>query len=239
MKIITMFYGAQEEYNRLYSVFNASAKEIMPDVPIEVLKISEMPTFNRETKSKEEHHYFTAFAFEAIAKAVLESNEELAVCDVDLMFLKSIEDVWSLYPHFDIAYTIRNYKHPFNTGIWFYRPTKEAKEFVKTWISDTRFLIKSFYYGKRKIIYNDSGIDQAALRRTLLKKATTIKAQKLNCVEWNAEQSSWHLMDERTRIIHVKSLMRRVVINNTELPEEKNFLIPYIEKWRNYENSSR
>lgn len=240
MILVTHLFPDQEEYQKLLCVFKESAFQTMSGVNIKIVE-TERPVLTEEqtTNHREVHHYYTSQAFIDLANVVLDLNEEVAVCDVDLMFLRSVNDFWAKYPHADMAFTRREYKHPLNTGIWFYRPTKNSKRFVKKWIQYTKDLTRNFAKGKRKLINLDSGIDQASLRLTM-ETCPKISRRWLPCVEWNATQSEWHHITPDTRVIHVKSLLRDVIMGRKELPESREYLQPIVDKWkRHYEASLR
>lgn len=64
------------------------------------------------------------------------------------------------------------------------------------------------------------GISQASLGAILARgDADDLNLVELPCQEWNCEDSSWSMFDEHTRIVHVKSALRRAAFG-TETPEK-------------------
>jgi len=222
MKIIAVYFERKAHYKKLLTVFEKSAAKIMPDIEVEILKIP-MP-------KNIDHKRDTAFAFLAAAEYALKSKECLAIADVDLMFTRSIADVFKI--PFDIAVTIHTIKkRKYNTGLWFYRPTDNAREFLKEWINKT-IKIKAGFNNKYKNI-GHGGIDQAALYFTdQNNKKANIK--ELLCQEWNSTQYEWRNIDRNTRVIHIKSKLMLATFDRIEIPKGHEYMKPIIKKWRSY-----
>ena len=232
MKIITTYFLRKKWYYKLLQVFKKSVKKTMPNIDLEVLK--NIPPLNEITDKYKKRKKDVEFAFTQVADYILKSKSEevIAVCDVDLMFLKSIEDIENL--SFDIALTVRESKTKYNTGLWFCRPTKKTKIFIKKWLKNTCYLMKKFEK-RLKYILAQGGIDQAGLYMTLQKNPNmNIKIIELPCQEWNATQSEWKFVDENTRMIHIKSLLRNAIFNKLAVEKIPDYFKPLILKWRNY-----
>jgi lipopolysaccharide biosynthesis glycosyltransferase len=244
MKIITHFFTGQDtDYGRLFSVFQQSAKHHMPDVEI-ILVQTPPPSYPEQVPEgvsavKYYHHIATAKAFLDICD-YLPLNEDVAVCDADLMFTGSLESIWD-YP-FHIAFTSRNYKARFNTGIWFLRGNDtRSKDFVQKWNDNVLVLLGKFYNNQMREINKFAGIDQSALVRTLVKLKRSENppiAKRISCQIWNATQSEWHLITDETKVIHIKSALRKHVLNNSDPLPEKSYLQPIINQWREYEKEA-
>lgn len=197
MKILSSFFDRNKQYGPLRTVFERSAAAVMPDIPVEIRNMP-MPI-------KIDHKRDTAWAFLDAANYVLESNEDIAVCDIDLMFTG---DISKAFEHdFDIGITVREGKHPYNTGVWFSRPTQPARDFVYRWIELTELLIDT-YEKNYPFIHSHGGIDQASLAMAMVEQHMA-EVHQFPCVEYNAEQSCWKDMDHRTRVVHIKSGLRK------------------------------
>lgn len=212
--------------NTLFNAFEASAREVMPDAEIVQVKF---PSFVEDRKNRA---LMINQAFIAAAKAAISFQEPVAVCDVDLMFLRSIEDAFD--KSFELAVTVRE-KMRYNTGLWFYRP--EAEPFVNHWI-DASLEIFDRVHGPRpdpKMISKNQefgGIDQTALAFVRESGAHDCNVLELPCQEWNATQTEWQAIDDKTRVVHIKSQLRNACFN-------KNLAVPpgcgtIVKRWREY-----
>lgn len=222
MKIIAAYFDRKNRYTKLLKVFKRSAARIMPDIPVKILNMAQPENISIKMDM--------SFAFEATGKYCLATNENLAVCDIDLMFVRRIDDVFKM--DFDLAVTVRELKYKYNTGIWFFKPTAEAKKFMREWMKNNRYFMNNF---DKEILYigKYAGIDQAALARTI-EENTTAKIIELQCLEWNACQGQWARIDKTTRVIHIKSKLRQVAVKGKRPPEGHEYLSAIAEKWRAY-----
>jgi hypothetical protein len=146
--------------------------------------------------------------YEAVSMAP--DGAELLLIDVDTVILRSLDAVWQ--QAFDIAYTTKPSRFPFNSGVVFVRVNDRSRAFVKTWRDENlRMLTSETHHQAWRRKYG--GINQASLGYTLDSKlAAGVQLVQLPCVEWNCEDSSWALYDPSvTRILHVKSSLRRAV----------------------------
>lgn len=221
MKIVSILFKRKKQYSALAKVFERSLKAVMPGVPYEIIEIGMPPNID--------HKRDTAYAFFAAAQYVLKQKQLVAMCDIDMMFQKSITDITK--KDFDIAVTTRS-KMKYNTGLWFYRPNIRSKYFMKKWIYYTRIIINNFckYEG---FSWENGGPDQASLKWTV-DKIKNIRLLELPCSDWNSTQSEWKYADEKTRIIHIKSQLRSLIFKKIEPPTDLLYLRPFIQKWRSY-----
>ena len=223
MKLITVCFERKKQFKTFLKVFKKSAKRTMPKVKTIIIKPPMPPDID--------HKRDTAFAFLAAAEYALRSREPLAIADVDLMFVKSIWDIWC--HKFDIAITVRNREHmKYNTGLWFYRPTEASKEFIRDWIKITKKLMNNFCENET-FVWEWGGIDQASLYLAL-RKSKNIKVLELPCIEWNATQSEWKHIDNKIRVIHVKSKLRLAAFGKIKVPPEMDYLNPILKMWKWY-----
>lgn len=223
MKIVTAFFARNWKYNQLLTVFKNSSRFYMPNIKVKILKMRKPPNID--------HKRDTAFAFFGAAQYAYRHKEGiLAIADCDLMFQRSIEDIKDY--NFDIAITTRE-KIPYNSGLWFMRPTKKAKAFIKRWMKNTEYIVNNFCKFEEES-HNHGGIDQASLAWTI-DQMNNVDVLKLPCQEWNSTQSEWKNIDDDTRVIHIKSGLRKFCCDPRKTPDEKyNYLLPVIKKWRGF-----
>lgn len=208
----------------LFRAFKASALEVMPGAEIVEVKFPPLDPSKRALMINQ--------AFVAAANEALRSKEVCAVCDADLMFSRSIEDAEAL--PFDVAVTVRD-RLKYNTGLWFYRPGPRAEDFVRCWI-DASMDIYERVHGSRpdpQMINRNheyGGIDQTALAFTVAVRDAEVL--ELPCQEWNATQTEWEAMTDKTRIIHIKSQLRNACFNkNNATPKG---CADIVKRWRKY-----
>ncbi len=222
MKLITVYFARSKNYKNFLTVWERSARRVMPAIRIKIIKPG---------KSKSiDHKRDTAIAFIEAANYALKSNEALIITDVDMMFTDRVDTAWE--QKFDIAVTVRDYRAKYNTGLWFYRPTKKAKKFLKLWIKNTNWIVNNFKK-LTELIGTHGGIDQASLFMTI-NSIKNIDILELPCQIWNACQTEWENVNKETKVIHVKSKLRLTATGRNEVPEKMQYLKPLIKKWRSY-----
>lgn len=214
MKIISALSDPRGHYARLRTVFERSARATMPGVEIEVLPVPRCAS----------RQHAMAACFLAAAERAIEAGAEVAVCDVDLLFLREIEAGFAT--PFDVAVTVRETRMRYNTGLWLYRHA--GAPFVRLWCRWTREILAhpSRY---RADLDRYGGIDQAALARAVAAAGNILE---LPCRIWNATQSEWAEVTAETRVVHVKSALRRACLG---LERPAPGLVPLVERFRAWE----
>lgn len=214
MRLLAAVSDPSGHYARLRRVFERSALAAMPRVEIEVLELPAMPS----------RQHAMAECFLAAAERAIERAEPVAVCDLDLLFLRSIEPAWN--EPFDVAVTVRDSPMRYNTGLWFYRPAGAA--FVRRWCGWVRRMLA----GERAAeVKRYGGIDQAALAAAVAEGGAAVL--DLPCRVWNATQSEWAEVNEETRVVHVKSALRRACLGLEVTRDQK--IAGLVEAWRRWE----
>lgn len=219
MKLLAVYFNRNGLYSNLRKVFELSAQKHMPNIATKIVELPMPP--------KKDHKRDTATAFIAAAKYVLTVKEPVIVCDIDLMFVGDVAE--GMRQVVDVGVTTREgFKHPYNSGVWFYRPTNSAAAFVEEWVNNTRYYVDTFE-SNYEFIHQHGGIDQAALAKTVQENESMHKAciTNLPCKVWNAEQSSWRYMTANTRVVHIKSGLRRACLS---LQEPKTLLKQWPDK---------
>jgi hypothetical protein len=140
-----------------------------------------------------------------------DDGDELLLIDADTMILRSLDDVWA-HP-FDMAYTTKSSRFPFNSGVVFLRVSDRVRDFAREWQRQNRRMLDDrVHHQTWRRRYG--GINQAALGYVLeTKVAADLLLLGLPCREWNCEDSSWATFDQTTRVVHIKSALRRAVFD--------------------------
>jgi len=235
MIIVSTFFDREPKYRKLLNIFYNSASEFMQN--------SEIRIFDVELNQKKygddrinNHHWDTYFAFmRKITEAInicKKEYENVLMSDCDMMFYKSVNDIWC--EDFDIAITVRDHRCKYNTGICFVKPTFAAIKFLKDWRNKTKEIAKRFDLNE---INKYWGIDQASLAATLQEFQDDIKILELPCSIWNAEQNCWCNLFPDVKAVHIKSGLRKIFFGRQKMIPKHNYLIPILERIKKYENT--
>ena len=229
MKLLTAYFDRNGKYKKLFTVFKASAEHRIPEVTIEVLKLKH--------PGKTVNHKFDAcYAHLKACEKIIADKKNVTVCDCDLLFLKDISDVWEM--DFDIAITVRE-RIPFNTGIWWYRHNKRSENFIREWIKYTNAIKKELQSGNvpcERFVHYHGGIDQASLATALINNPD-VNILRLESVIWNSCQHEWEFINSDTRIVHIKSNLRKYCFGQIKYPP--GYLKPIVKTWRKYYENTK
>jgi hypothetical protein len=158
----------------------------------------------------------------------------LLLIDADTMILRALDDVWAL--DFDVAYTTKEARFPFNSGVVFVRVSDRVRAFVSDWRDENRRMLgdrEHHQVWRRQF----GGINQAALGYMLARgDRHGVQLHTLPCLEWNCEDSSWERFDPAvTRIVHVKSSLRRAIFHRAQVSPR---VLPLVNRWRQIERAA-
>ena len=232
MQIISSYFNRKKgigkykdvDYSKLKKVFENSLQFTMPDMKYHI--------YEMKPPRPETWRHDLAHSSLKVSQEVLRTKELTAVCDIDLMFLRDISDIQEM--DFDIAITKRNFKAPINSGVWFYRPGKNAENFVNLWIKNKLKIMKN-YSKYEKTVIKAAGINQGSLVMTIEELGPKIKLLELPCVEWNATQTEWKKITDKTRIIHIKSEVRKYCLGLWKSTKEGHeYMVPLVDKWKSF-----
>ena len=230
MRIESVWFGSGI-YERMARVFLATAHRHCPDWQINLRQIDEvdlprhraaLPSHAANTQKME--------AWNAIVQGSAD-GERILLIDSDTFFVNSVSDVWER--EFDIAYTVKEEsRFPFNSGVVFVRVSPQVKAFFEAWAEENRaMLVDASRHSPWRHRYG--GINQAAFGRMLKSEAAeALNIVGLPCQEWNCEDASWASFDPAvTRIVHVKSALRRAIFNGCPLSACKWGVKPLVDLW--------
>lgn len=158
MEIHTVFFDGtgqtRTDFKRLRDVFIASCRHHMPHARLVVHNIAACQIQGRSYGMSSNTHKLAKWV-----EITESAKEDVVLCDCDLMFNDTIDDVFEL--DFDLAYTRRNGPLPFNSGVVFLRPTEHAKAGMRKWLSVNNEMFRNAPFHNR---YRDkyAGMNQAA-----------------------------------------------------------------------------
>lgn len=208
-QLIAPWFGGTN-YRRMATVLAHTAAIHCPQWDRRIERVT--PPKLAKHPSASESHLANTQKMEAWYQAVAaaEDGDCLLLIDADTFITRPLDDIWD--QDFDFAYTVKESKFPHNSGVVFVRVSPQSKAFVETWRNENlRMLREEAHHQEWRRKYG--GINQASLGYALdTGLASQIQILRLPCREWNCEDSSWPSFDPKlTRIVHVKSALRRAV----------------------------
>ena len=233
MRIESIWFG-NGIYERMARVFLATAQQHCPDWKINLRNVG-VRDLDRHPRALISHVANTQKMEEwneIVQRAP--NGSRLLLVDADTFFTRGITDVWRT--RFDIAYTVKDSRFPFNSGVVFVRANLRVKAFFRAWTEiNSEMLLDARSHSPWRQKYG--GINQAAFGRMLESDAARkVRIIGLPCQEWNCEDSSWANFDpERTRIVHVKSALRRAIFSGCVLSARKPGVAAMADLWRQHE----
>lgn len=218
MLVTGIFNREDRNYDQLLTVWERSAQEVMPGVPRKIIRLDPPVDTGREDD--------ITYADATVMQWVLDNGEDCIVTDADIMFCGNMMDVFK--KEFDIAVTTREYKSPYNSGVWYYRNTPGGRAFVESWISQTW---RMWANEEKRAKPKHGGLDQASLAKAI--KKTKSKVIEIPCSLYNAEQSCWGKLSPNVRAVHIKSKLRQVCFGEQglDVPDRVHQIA---EQWRSY-----
>jgi hypothetical protein len=227
--LAAVYFGtgaAAKDFRRLARVLEYSALRHVPAWRRSILEVPE-PAAYRSTLGVPAHEHNSAKLdhWRSVIATAADGDRVLLI-DVDTMITGPLDPVWDL--PFDLAYTAAADRLPLNAGVMFVRVNARSRAFVEQWAAVNRsFLGDAAALRPWRSKY--AGINQAALGFMLERAGNGCAIAKLPGVVWNCEDSNWRRFDpDVTRIVHVKSDLRRALLRGLSRPE----LAPILAAWR-------
>lgn len=224
--------GHESQWPRMARVLEHSARTHCSTWSIEIRKMNPDPTLLRTAREVAEAANTQKLEHWIGAIVTAKDDDQIMLIDVDTVILRTLDEVWDRT--FDLAYTTKPGPYPFNAGVMFVRVNDRVRQFARVWLAENeRMFADRAYHLIWKRIYG--GINQAALGATIAKTfiRSMLEIRELPCVEWNCEDQSWSAFDPSvTRILHIKTALRRACFNLAPTPLE---LQPLMRRWRELE----
>ena len=231
MKIYTVAFG--NDYGFMLTAMRNSIEANFPAADLVVEQI-EQPRFGKWLPP---FVYANDLKIEHWARFVEQcaDGEQVALMDCDTLVLRPLDDAYAT--DFDIAYTVRTGKVPFNSGVVFLRVNDKARRFMRQWATENHAIVKKGSQAL-SIIAEYAGPNQRAMKTMLDRCASTatgIKIRALPCTIWNCEQESYAKFNpDKTAVLHVKSWLREMLLYDA--PKDKGSaaeqaLIPLCKKY--------
>lgn len=147
-----------------------------------------------------------------------EDGDRVLLIDTDTVVLRPLDPIWE--KNFDLAYTVRPATFPLNGGVVFVRVSPALRAFFQAWVTENVRLIDDSSDQPQAWRNKYGGVNQAALAH-VLDTNHGLRLATLPCLEWNCEDTTWHLFDPAvTRILHIKSALRLACLESQPIPAE-------------------
>ncbi len=203
MQIVGVMFTAPGAcgYQRLANVWQYSARKAHPEAVVRLLR---PPHLSQRSTHQERNQY----KLEQWNRAVQTATENTILMDVDMLVLQEIAHVFQ--HDFDVCYTRRTKaRMPLNGGLLFVKPTESAKRFFCDWTAlDERFVTQCAEY--RRYIRKYGGQNQASFGYMLEHYPCLCRIRSVPCTLYNVCQEEWGRVNSQTRVIHLKSSLKRI-----------------------------
>ena len=232
--LVACHFAAKREpdgqYDRLARVLRYTARQHCPSWDVRVEAIA--PSLLAPCTGNPSHAWNTAKLdyWQAIT-AGMPDGTPLMLMDADMMILRPLDLLWKR--PFDLAYTVRSRKAsrlPLNGGVIALRLSAATRGALAQWRAINREMMEN---GRRHQPYHQkyAGMNQASFGALLEEGGLAdLEVLPLECQEWNC--CEWDLYTPETRIVHVKSRLRRAVFSS---PGHDPVLAPLAAYWHQLE----
>lgn len=148
------------------------------------------------------------------------ATEPVIFADCDMLCVRDASDAFDQIMDIGITYQTawltRRVNPPMNGGIVFAMPTPRARYFFRQWT-----IVNAMMYQDENLHFryqqNWLGMNQAAYGRLVDEGIESeVDIWKLPTRIWNATDKDWANIDDETRFIHIKSLLRARLLSGAE-----------------------
>jgi hypothetical protein len=221
MKIVAVQFdypGAQSKYDTLARVLEHSVKKNCPSANFVLLRIPapELKGLKRcfDSNTIKLWHWQDQLNCD---------DEQVVFIDCDMIVLHDIACAFD-DSGFDIGITTRANGHrltggqlPINGGVIFIRNNAEGKAWVKLFQEINQYFFENpVQHQPWRDRYG--GMNQAAMGYILEKKTFSARIKKFPCTTWNSCKPEWQFINDETKIVHIKSDVRRAVFHEQRDP---------------------
>lgn len=225
-----LFPDVARVYTRLADVLEASAAVHCPTWQRDIERVPPPSRVNMSEAFDANVHKMTRWCARL---ETADDGDAIVFMDADTVIVQPLDPIWS--EPFDLAYTVKpGARYPFNTGVVAVRVSDRVRTFFRAWHDECRRMQPNTAEAKahhRTWRRRYGGIHQAALGCVFAAGAADgLQLATLPCRVWNCEDLHWTTFDPaETRILHVKSGLRRAVLGFSPVPHR---LRPAVAYWR-------
>ena len=215
MRQLRSVYFGGGQYPRLAAVLDRTARQHCPGWRVVVERVQESTLRRRDGNAGFSDNAWKLRQWCRIVDSAPEGDEILLV-DADVFILAPLDELWN--KPFDFLYTVRSEAAPFplNAGVVAVRVNEATRSFMRLWVHKDHELF-SDPDAHRQWRKKYGGMNQASLGALLecgSALSSWLRVETAPCREWNAcDPEDWSRVDERTKIVHVKSDLRATLFS--------------------------
>lgn len=235
MKILGVVfdYPGKDSYERLGAVFAKSVELNCPSAELTIERIKAPTSLKKNYGLSSNHHKFKVWNDYIQAQR---DGEHVVLMDVDMLVLHDLRSAFR--DDFDIGLTVRTSVGwgkngiAYNGGVVFVKVNPIAKSFVQMWgeIDDKMYKDPKLHDPYNKVY---KGQNQASLGYMVEHNPMQAHVQRLACKVWNACNEDWQNITDETRVIHIKSTLRHVLLGT--IKGEPSKMRRAVVEWRKVE----
>ena len=232
MDIVTVVFDAKgsDDYERLYTVFQRSVKKHNPHANLIEKRI---PRLNVQNNNNMDYVYLSnTLKLREWYSHMQSTTSETVFMDCDMLVRGDLSSAFD--EEFDIGYTTRTGGVPpytINGGVVFVRPTEAAALFFKNWLElNERMFRERKFHKKWERRY--AGINQPSFGYLLENPLPGVSLRPFPCAQWNACHEDYENIDEDTKAIHCKGLLRNEILAKTK--RNTYYYNNIVREWRSY-----
>ena len=227
--LVSCFFSAKKErdgqYDRLARVLAYTARQHCPGWVVQITQIA--PTLIAPATGNPSHSWNSAKLdyWDAVVQAA-PNGTPLLLMDADTIILRPLDPIWDR--SFDLAYTARERSRlPLNGGVVALRVSDQTKAAIRRWQQlNAAMLTNGPLHQPWHRKY--AGMNQASFGCLLEEGGLAdLSVVKLPCAEWNC--CEWAAFTPATRVVHIKSRLRRSVFGPTRGASD---LTDLVTRWR-------
>ena len=204
-------FKSNKIYKRLLNVFVQSVKKYIPEVDIRILRL-EMP---RKIDNTPLNFTCNTIKLKAWVDFLGSETDDIIFSDCDMICSGNPLGVFD--QEFDVAYTSTGLKSPpMNGGMLFVRNNQRSLDFFTSWLAANN----KMYYDDKQLHAQWRakylGMNQAAFGYLINNIPVEAQLLPVPTQIYNAVDTDWKNINDLTCFIHIKSELRRAVLNNME-----------------------
>jgi len=226
-------------FERLRNVFVQSFKTHNPEIEL-LENYIDYPDKRKFKNISSPSHFENIYKLWHWKEAINNATTAIVLMDSDIMFKQNIYDFVNQHPDKDMVFTTRNKSYSdlkCNGGVILVRPTDKAKEFFNTWYDISANEFDPRYNPMWAELYKKyKGATQTTLGFLREQGRYEEVIGEVPCHIWNATPIELDLIDENTKVVHIKSQVRRSILSDIKLSHYRDEKIYKIAKeWFRYE----
>lgn len=240
----------QGGFERLLNAMKVSHQRHSPSVPLVCHMESpdgSLQSFNRlATRECRQSFVDNTNKMRAWNQVAQDANtgDTILLIDCDTLILRGLSDIDDVLGDHELAFTMKpkGAQFPFNSGVVIARINDGTRKFFREWLdTNEAFLANGAKHQSYRLRYG--GINQASLGYMLRnhyanESSESLSILHLQCQEWNCENETWKNFNDTTRILHIKSGLRKGCLTGDIPPVGKHKIEPLVEIWRQYDTAT-